>query len=353
MQHHARILVLGGVVAVACSLGEIDYTGKTCPCPTSWVCSGGTCQRSPQSVGSEGKIRVSNLKGSWATPNSIFWEWDMEGDRDDFGRLEITVTSTTLDAGGATTWTSIERPELGRMYLETRGGAEISSRTTLTEGHAPDTDYRAVLTAYDSAGGKTVTNEASKKTAVALSNKVTLFSETRPPGYPIPSMLQIATGCGAAGSSNCIRYDVAADPEQRDGHCTSFGCPQNLRWDNLQATTTAIAAESFDYRPYLELHLRSTGSTISYYSLIWLQTNDPQGGCTLDEKEDCKYKFTSWTFKPSETYRRLQIPLRVLQTSTGALLTHRDLMRGAFGFNVYASWSEDQIVDIDEVAIWY
>ncbi|MBX3190616.1 MAG: hypothetical protein KF819_26685 [Labilithrix sp.] len=338
------------VVVASCSVGDIDYTGKACPCPAAWICADGTCARAGQQSGDAGAIRVKDLRAAWATPNSIRWEWEIEGDRDAFGSMELAVTSPRADAAGVATRTSASSPELGRMYLATRGGSEIPVTATLTEGHDPDTQYRAVLTAYDSAGKKSVTNEALTTTEVALSRRIVLFSEDRPRGYPLPSTLEIAAGCGAAGTNGCIRYHTADDPERS---CTTFGCTQNLRWQSIDATTTEIDEGLFRSRAYFELYVRSTGTTVSYYSLLWLFTNPPPGGCAPPESEGCRFRLVPWTFRPSDTYRRIQVPLRVLENSAGALLSHADLARGLSGFNVGAAWGANDVVELDELAIWY
>jgi hypothetical protein len=347
--------ILVGIVATAsCTVAELDYTGKRCPCPDAWTCEKNVCQRSGGATppGGDGATRVSNLRASWATPNSIRWEWDVEGERDDFGSIEIAISSPRPGAGGAQKWTATERPELAHPYLATRAGADMRVTSTVTEGHDPDTLYLATLTAFDSAGRTSVTNEARRTTEVALSRRVIVFSEQSPSGYRLPLALEVASGCGATGTDRCIRYRPASDPEAA---CPDLTCTQNLRWQNLGVTTTAVDAGVFAQRAYLEAYVRSTGTIVSYNSTLWLFVvgSGPNGECGGIDRLACQFEFQPWTFQPRAEYRRLQVPLRFLRSDTAMMLTHADLARGIYGFNVGGAWGKNDTVEIDEVAIWY
>jgi hypothetical protein len=339
-----RLALVAALAFVGCTIPDLDFTGKQCPCPDGWSCVAGACARAAATDGPVGRITVGNLRAAWSTPNSIRWEWDVAGSKDDFGEFQLTVASQPPGAGGSMTWTSAVNVELGRLYLPNPNGNEDLVTGTITDQHDTDTTYVATLVALDSSGNRSVSNQAQTATTVQLTHTITFFSNATPPGYPLPPPIVVAQGCGISGSA-CLSYTPSADPMCMAEACSpGMCCYENLRWQDLNADTSMITQGSFDQIAYYEFYIASTGKAPSYWADVWLYLN-PSGSQKI-------FTYHPWSYRPDPAFRRVQIPLRALSDGTN-LLTHQDLMAGINGFDVGSNWDESGSAYLDEVAIWY
>jgi hypothetical protein len=340
-----RIAWALSVLVAGCVVSEIDYTGKACPCPDGWTCSANVCARSIVPDGAAGKITVANLRGEWSTPNGVRWAWDVTGSKDDFGSYELTLVSQPPGAAGTKVWTASDNPELGRLYLPNQNGGEDLVDATITDGLDPDTTYLATLAGIDSAGNRSTSNQAELATGIVLANQVALFTDARPPGYPVPGSLTVAPGCGVSQSA-CILFDPTADTACVPQACTAgMCCFENLRWQQLGADTSKISPGSFDQNAYFEFEIASTGKEISYWSEIRLWVNPGNDPATQ------LYYYHPWTYRPDPTFRRVQVPLRVFASNTN--LTSNVLAAGLYGFSVGGDWDAAGKVYLDNIAVWY
>lgn len=351
----------GGLVlstlAIAC-VGELPLDGLSCPCVDGWVCdtatntcvqtpagSGGTTSQGGGGAGgtggmggsvTPGVIVVANLRADWTTPNTILWRWDPSEDNspDQLNAYEMVVGESEGDVAGRTgtarIFTVDENPELGRYLLPNTGAGDVVAKT-ITDGHDPDTNYFAQLTAIDTASNTTTSNVAQGRTTLAASAEIVLFSEDPIGGFPLPSTFVRTAGCGYQ-SDQCLQW-------VNDACDTTEECWENLRRQGLNIDANAISQGSFSTTAFIELAVANGSSFPGFWSETWMSV----GGAF--------FAFNAWTIRSGGEYRVYQFPLRIL-TDGGVALDRDTLVAGGIeGFRVGTSWEGAATIRVDEVRI--
>jgi hypothetical protein len=354
-------------IAVACNVGDVDYAGKSCPCPSGWACIAGVCSQSTQSKPGDGSgtesgadsgapfIQVSNLRALWTTANVIRWTWDVTGEAANFGSYALDITSDNPDAGGGVkTWTAADNAELGAFDLPLPYGGVTPVVATMTDTHDPNTTYTAVLSATDTEGRVSRSNEAVAVTGVIpLNGRIVIFDGTRPPGAWLlpPTGTGIVSGCGVDGGA-CFQLMPSEDKEchfEAGPQCTG-----NLQLGFDTIATTAVEP-SFATNAYVEFYYHYDGDSPSYWSSTWLQFVEA-GTCA--DVQFCLWGLQPWTISHAQAYRRLQIPLRMLlqqvyDENSDATATATGFASGLIEFELGGGWLPNTSVAFDRVTIWY
>jgi hypothetical protein len=352
-------------IAIACSVGDIDYSGKSCPCPSGWNCVAGLCTQSTQTTGSKPEgggtktdsgaaaIQVSNLRPEWATANVIRWTWDVVGTKENFGSYVLTVTSNDLDAGGTKAWTVSDNAELGVFDLPLPFGGVIPVVATMTDQQTPNTHYSAVLTATDSEGHVSMSNTAEAVTSVVpLSGQVTIFDGTEPTGawaLP-PGSLGLTSGCGESGGP-CYQFRGSADPGCLAEAAVTAGCFVNLQLGFDPILTGQVNSGTFG-EAYLEFYYRYESAVPSYWSQTWLEFAD-SGPC---DAQFCLWGLQPWTISHAQSYRRVQIPVGMLLGRAGisdAQATLAGFSTGLIEFALGGTWFAGTTVSLDRIVVLY
>jgi hypothetical protein len=350
-------------IDLACNVGDVDYAGKSCPCPAGWICVGGMCAQSPQSK-SDGEsnaesgsafIQVSNLRALWTTANVIRWTWDVTGAAANFGSYALDVTSDDPDAGGVKTWTADDNAELGAFDLPLPYGGITPVLATMTDTHDPNTSYTAVLSVTDTEGRVSKSNKAVALTGVIpLNGQLVIFDGVKPPGGWLlpPTGSGIVSGCGVDGGS-CFQVQPSED---KACHFDAGPlCSVNLQLGFNTMATSAVMASSFATNAYVEFYYHYDGDSPSYWSSMWLQFVEA-GACA--DMKFCLWGLQPWTVSHAKSYRKLQIPLRMLllQDSVGdsdATATETGFASGLMEFALGGSWLPGTTVSFDRVTIRY
>jgi hypothetical protein len=351
-------------VDVACTLGNVDYAGKSCPCPAGWACVDGMCaQSTPTSEGRETGtssgpdsgtpfIRVSNLRALWTTANVIRWTWDVVGIKSNFGSFALEITSDSPDAGGAKTWTDVDNAELGAFDLPLPYGGVTPVVSTMTDTHDQSTTYHGVLLATDTEGRVSRSNQATATTGVVpLAGSIVIFDGAKPAGaWTLPSGMGLTSGCGVDGGA-C--YQLLMSEDKTCNFVTDPQCTANLQLGFDTIATSAVPASSFSTNAYMEFYYHYSGDAPSYWSTAWLQFVDA-GTCA--DALYCLWGLQPWTISHAQSYRRLQIPLDQLvyqNGDSGVIATAADFASGLIEFNLGGTWLPNSSVSFDRVSVLY
>lgn len=348
----SRLLVVLVTMLAGCVIDDIDQTGKACPCAGDYTCDAlsMTCRRGPGSVGGgdggtsmpgEGVIKVADLKVAWTTPNTIRWEWTPSSTApDQLLRYELVVGTNMADiatrAGGVQVFTDKQNPELGRYYLPRTGGQDTVV-FTMSDGHQPATTYYGQLTAIDTGGKTTVTNIAAAKTADPPTSSIDVFTDNPTKGYSIPAgVVWLTTPPNHSGAGH-YQFDVGCDAGTQT-------CFDNLRRQDLQIGLGGISQGSFLTTAFVEVWVATDGMFTPYWCDLWLSLD----GCGAD----CLYHYSAWTMRNDGKYRVLQVPLRALMGTNGAM-TFDKLALGLFEVSVGGEWSDGGHVYLADFRIRY
>ena len=348
---------LAGVGFFACMLDPIDYTGKSCPCPSpAWRCdeatqlcaantgtsgggsssssAGSTTGSSMSSGASSGGggctplITPSKLRVGWATPNAIRWMWDSAGTVDQFNtyRLVVGTSKASVESeSGATIFTGVENPELGLLNLVHTSGIDPVT-ATITDGLTPNTKYFGKLVAVDSGGCEYATAVLSATTSVAPTGDLPLFVDSLLSNKVLPETIAVAE---CTTGSPCLTYTSECDAE--------LLCYENLRLElnvagsDIQA---AMSAGDFANVAYLEMRVAADSSAASYWSEFRLKTDD-------------WYHIDAQTIRTNGEFRTYQVPLRALSSSVA--LSYASFAAGIHEVCVGGGWTNGSHVWIDDI----
>ncbi len=332
-----------------CTVDDLAANGKRCPCGEGAVCDPCTdtcvapetlperCDNDPLAA-----VRVSNLRGDWATPNVVQWSWDLgiADDPDQLASFRLVIAESEEDvlseSGTARVFTAAENPELGR-YLLPRAESPDPVVKTQTDGLEPTVSYFARLFALDTSGRVSSTNIATRLTQdEAIRGELVVFADQAVP-LTQPDDLSLGTDCGVTGDG-CYQWQQSAD-------CDS-GCFENLRLSDLSIDLGgAIQAGPFETSAYLEFAIAVDAAAPSYWSDARLWLRDMPG--TTDA-----HAVRALTFRTSSDYpgyRTHQLPLRVFRSDK--LLTYEDLSLSLEEFGIGGTWVAGATVRIDSVRI--
>ncbi|MCA9673058.1 MAG: hypothetical protein KC503_46015 [Myxococcales bacterium] len=279
-------------------------------------------------------IAISTLAQDWATPNTIRWSWQVDGETDKLAGYTLVVGLSAQDVrasqGSAKRWDVQQNPELGVFQLAGVQGNQVITGT-ITDLLAPDTVYFAQLHVTDTAGGTSSTTVVQGRTARAANNAVVLFSDDDTQGYSIPSTLALSSRRPYQGKF-CYEY-VSICPN------TKPDCWENLRRQDIKVALPALDAASFA-QAYFEVAVGCNGKH-SYWSSVWL---------TFGSLQNDFFSYEGFTIRCNDGYRLYQFPLRVLKSKSGSL-NASDAADGVSEFNVGGLWTAGATVRLDELRI--
>jgi hypothetical protein len=338
------------LLAVACTVGDVDYTGKTCTdtCPNGGTCVDGTCATI------DSLVYVTGFHVAWVTPNSIRWAWTLQGQGPNLASYQLAVTSPAMGAAGAKTWTSADNEELGGYQIKQSSGFDIVTGT-ITWGLDPVTEYDAVLQVTDINGKTFHTQSVRAVTDTPRASHMVIFSNALDAGnYTFPP-LGVATGCGLDGGP-CLATSTDA----------GLGTFQNLRVAGLGLTPDTTLTDKLFQSAYVEFWIRGIGTPGSSWSDVWLQMLAPDGGPCIDVTMCLYHNDLQWIYHPDMTspgvYRRVQLPLSqfVLDDSNGAPIDGGNLTFTSFAasvlnqFNAGCPYGPDAVATfLDQIVIYW
>jgi hypothetical protein len=336
-------------VVLACTVSDVDYSGKTCAgsCPTGLTCIDGTCQTL------DSLVYVTDFHVAWATPNSIRWAWTLQGKGTNLVSYQLALTSPTHGAAGAKVWTSQDNLELGGYQLRQSSGFDIVTGT-ITWELDPSTEYDGVLQLTDVDGHTFETASVRAVTDAPRERHLVAFDGHLVPGnYLTPSNLALIGDGGVEGGPS-LYAPVAGETYA------------NLRVDGLDLEPdTTLTPKLFDFA-YLEFWIRGIGTPSSAWSEAWLRVYQTDGA-VCDDFVACIYHFpVEWVYHPDPTapgmYRRVQIPLSQFRRDNGAgepleaaTLTMSTLVaQKVFEVNVGCPYGPDaKATYLDQIAIFW
>jgi hypothetical protein len=343
-------------VVASCSVGELDLTGKQCPCAGGYVCDvprdtcvlaesleGGVSIDAPGDAMAApdrdpaAKIAVSGLRAVWTTPAMVRWEWTVEGTATDFQAYEVATATTADDlakrAGTFEVISGNDRPEV--KAFDARGGKKAGPVVVWTAlgVRGPGTRQFLQVKATDVTGRSTSTAAVDVTSSPAPPSTKIIFDGTAAKTSK-PAEFQYRT---PAGGPNVYVLNVAcgtaASPCVKRAELTSLGL------DLGDATT--FTAKDFD-AAFLQVQLEGNVGVTSFDSTFALELG--AGACV----PDCHYAFAGWT-QSSTGPTTLQVPLRVMKNAKGELLTHAAI--AARGFQIFGlvfegTWRQDAVLRV-------
>jgi hypothetical protein len=335
-------------LAAACSVGDLDLSGKQCPCAAGWTCDTATniCMQgavamdsgsddagssdgaAPADGQTAGIFVLSNMGPRWATPNSIRWQWSVSGgDSTKFQAYEMVTGTSASDvqtrSGSAVVWTSAQNPELGE-YLGPAPFDNGPLTWTVTDQHQPNTTYFAQLTVKDTQGGVSTSGIATTKTT-SSNNAARVFQGAAMPGYSVPFLFDLSTDRPYPGSTRCYKLPGAPCGGAR----TCFRQAERL---NLGISLAGITATDAFNNAFVEFAAAGEAAlaTASTVEILVGPADCPDAGGA----NDCHWRYQGWIFPTDDNqYRLYQIPLRSFsRASSGDPFTLAKL--GNAGFNL-------------------
>jgi hypothetical protein len=365
-----------GLLALACSIEDVELVGRKCPCPSDLSCVNDVCVRASAAgaggaggggagaasggaaggglaggglagggvaggAGSGGvpcaaAITVDDFRVDWETPNTVRWRWDPHGAPELFSAYELVTAENQADlgsgTGSATIWTVSANPELGEFIVPDSGSLSDVIDRTITDGHTPKTTYYAKLSAIDKSGCRFESAQIQAVTTDPPQFEIEIFSDAAVP-QTVPSSYSLSTS-GALSGSACLAYVQPA--------CTPPYCYENLKAQGMQlASGGKLNENQFVTKAFLELSVAIEEPVHSYWSQIWLM---------LSGNQDI-WKLEPIVARADGQYRTYQIPLRALDQS-GTLLSFAKFdSSGIAGFNFGGSFVGGKRVRVDEASI--
>lgn len=342
----AAILFLGGLASSSCVIESLDLSDRRCPCATGYVCRPALdrCCRPA--------IEIQGFRASWATANSIRWEWSPRADPSRFLRYELVIAENSADlvarTGTAIVFDETINPELGGFVLPRTSGNEDIVTATITDGLRPGTTYLARLQAFDNELCPAATDVAIAETTIDPPETIEIYRDE------------------AIGGANPTNFQPVPDPEggmhlawgtREDMECMVSGrdlCPNNLRRGGFDVPIDRIsrgAFESAERTAMLEMTVTHDSSTPSFYSKVWLRVVE-NGSCGRPFQLE---PMTLRAARAGQTVtQRIQVPLAALQAddASAARLSFEGLT-SVCEFNVGGAWLLGSTVWVDDVLIRY
>jgi hypothetical protein len=357
-----------GVVlaAGACSVDDLDLTGKRCPCVAGFVCdtTTDTCVPSGTIDGAvpdgfvpdraiadagNGKIVVYNLRPTWTTANGIRWDWQALGERAEFEKFVI-VTGPTAEAVRARSSATTElgpneNPELGIYSGRVTGDAQPPlSLWSVSDGHKEGATIFAQVLAYDKAGGTTSSDVASAQTSKPKAVLPIFDNQLLDGGTPSPADFDLSTkNTYPDGGGSCLERPVACA-----GGAPS--CAQEVGVAGYNGRTlTALDTTDFD-GAFLEIAIRGRAPAGSFNEVVLALGADNCG-------DPCRMRQAGWFFRTKEDeWRLVQVPLKNLRRNdgAGAALNFQELQNRNYrvnGFFLGGTWSNGATIAVDNVRV--
>lgn len=298
-----------------------------------------------------GAVVLTNLRTDWVTPNQARLSWEAEGLDDLFGyEVEIGTSEEALLAGEVLrVVTSEDNPELARNRLLNAMDGDPVLGTTIT-GLDPDTTYRVRLVAEDNAGELSCAPTIGVRTNPAPSREVALTHESEDGANPRPTCVTFEDDPDGARTGDRYWQWIARCGAGADGPvavCEDPDMPRPTCWENIRIENLSY---ELDLSPgqfqnaFLELWVDISGSDHGYWGQIGLSTPDGMGSGQRF------FGRGRLTFASGAGYRRYQIPLDELSSSTGPL-DPDTINLGLRSFRIGTEWDAGAIIRIDDAAI--
>jgi hypothetical protein len=332
------------VLALSCSVGDLDLTGKECPCTTGYFCDlpSNTCvlglptpeagafedraipddalvapERNPAAL-----LNVTSLTPEWTTPNVVRWNFDVEGNATDFKSyvVEVGASPAAFEMNKVEIYGALDRPELS--LFDARGKKAIGPAPifTLTRATANTKPY-ARVTVFDKAGQANVTAITPAIVPIAATKRAKIFDGTtaatnpRPPGeFDFKNGAHVlVVDCGLAPSPCAKKVELGA-------------------LDIVLNAQDNFSQADFD-RAFLDIDLQGNVGGSSFDSQVAIEPGN--GSCS---GADCRWSFTGWTQStaPDPGTTTLQVPLRKLVNSVRGPLTRAIVEEKGFKVAVLA-----------------
>lgn len=337
MRASSRLVFLATIVALAaCSVAELDLTGKKCPCTSGYVCdlTTSTCvvgvpdAALPVDGGADVTtgplLTVKSLAAvpDWKTPGVVRWDFTIEGKAPDFKsyRLDVGAKSTSFAENDFVSYGPIDRPELGVFDARGRKVDGPLALWTFSRANANSKQFGR-LTAVDRNDRSTVSAIAPAQTAAGASSKGTLFDGITPATNPRPAGL-----FDFKNGAHVFIVDCAALPTP---------CVKKVELGNLAVALDAggpFTQADFD-RAFLDLDFEGTFAATSFDSVVAIEPGT--GSCTGGA---CRFGYEGWTMSaaPNPGITTLQVPLAKLENGVRGRLTRAILEENAFKVAVLA-----------------
>jgi hypothetical protein len=304
-----------GVGLAACTIGDVDLDGKSCPCPES---SGLVCNEATQTcvdlAGCTPRFVVSDFGPAWTTPNNVRWEWQPQGTEDTFGSyaIELAQSAEVIAAGDPEQRLDQETlAELGHYALLNTGDVDEVVRASVTYGLSPDTKWYGRLEAVDRFGCafRSPIAPATTLPEPLPGNEVVIFDDAEPPGNLLTSHGTFAWQADCDGDP-CLAATSGAS------ETTNLRLMTAIPGSDL----AGMSPGQFAGQGFLELRIWMEDPSASFWTSIWVET----------PAEIFRFEPYSPIRTPPEpaqsSYRTVQIPLRtMLRDQVGTPMTYPDL----------------------------
>lgn len=334
----------------SCVIGDVDFAGHPCSdgaCPNGLVCVSGLCQRE---VLCDAALRIAGLKASWQTPNSIRWEWTVEGDVAQFNGYELTITSDRGSVSGAKIWTPADLPELAHYKLPTTLHPD-NVLSTITHGLDEDTPYRASLAVKDRAGKRCTSAFADAHTAVGRGLSVIPIFENGFVGSGTADPFAFRSVPRSGGGS---MLEVQWDPQNPhwEPSCANRDtCYQNLHVYGVANDTSGITDATLATSAFFEATVSYVPPAGQSISPSWWSS---VGLCLGRQNVECfVYEPFVVRNEQGESTRVIQLPLRMFRQAKGIPITKATLQEGLDNFFIGGEWSSPMVFRVHGIRIRY
>lgn len=262
--------LLCALCGLGCGKISVEADGKGCPCPSDRglecdsVCDvcvpagstpGATCAAPNDCVP---KIRFSNFRRAWATPNTILFRWDpdTEDKQSMFASYRLELTPT-LPAGKTRVYDASTHPELGNYFIA-NDGSDPNSSVVIFDAE-PQVQYSARMVIKDVSNCEySESVQVPSVPAPALLTEVEIFGETNSNPGTTGGTIQHED---CQKGSSCFRKDdcviTAANPK----------CCDNLRVNEF---SIPVSITNGDFQnAYLEFYANNESVAPNRFAFIW------------------------------------------------------------------------------------
>jgi len=362
-------------LVAACSVDDLDLTGKRCPCVSGFVCdtATNTCVTSlggdasvptdaePDDAAPLGGFTISTFTSTWTTSRSVRWDWEVSGNADQFAEYQVIVggSEAAVRSRDSTTTTFDRRinPELGSY-----GGRDVvppgapARGWTVTDRHNVARKVFARLIVRDKEGRENPSAIVSADT-LAEGNALEVFKDAIADGAaPLPNEMRRVTVDCLNSSPGCLQYG-------RDGGVACPGaaktCAIEMGATGYDTKTTSVTAAEFP-KAFLEVAVRGgSGAGAKPHADIVLGIGN--ANCKIDG-QPCRFRWVKgWSFRPNQKdFRILQVPLAVLRQDVlagpgqGPPLEHKHLSDNGmrvFSVTIDGEWNEGANIGLDQLYV--
>jgi len=348
----AGVAGAASIACASCLFGDLDYTGKPCPCPSGWTCGGPDCSCVPDDE-SQCAVCARNFRAGWRTPNAVRWDWEPDPGANPQElaeyRLIVGPSEAAVEAVDASTmtFTQAENPELAAFNLRRTGEDGDPVRYTVTDGFEPAQTPNGRLVAVDTAGCEWMSPVVQAASSLVPVGRVDLFDNDGlvDGASSFPPDFVVEPECGSDGTDPCLSCSGDACRSDTENLKINRHFTAGELRTEMVVGTGALDEGTFG-EAFLEMKVEMDATEPAYWSEFWVRTHDGS--------EDGRiFRVAPMTIVNNGVYRTYQIPLRALSEGETALSAGL-LLEEADGFdqvNVGGPWTGSEFVHVDDVAI--